>query len=336
MWMRLLPQFEGTSIVAPAGLIAGSLLCGFLIDRWNHKGALVAGLSLLSAGLWLLTLAPHLGILISCITICVGAGMSALAANAFVLPLNHSGRPPALALLNLLLPVGFLCSPILSPAAISYSAAIVATLALACATVTFMPRPELRDVPAVPPGIGRILMLALILAMYGFLESAIWTWHPHFFNVAGILDEHDGWLVMSYCVPLGLIIGRAGYSRVLLNLGAAPVLHIGSLTTAFATALMLLAHSPAAAWTATFLVGVAASPILPVALAVSYGSIQKLPAMSMAVVLSAGFLGVAVSTPIIRQLSGAYTLPTALVILPVLSIAMSQLVPKEVPRATGR
>jgi fucose permease len=102
---------------------------------------------------------------------------------------------------------------------------------------------------------------------------------------------------------------------------------------AFATALLLLARSPSAAWVASFAVGIAMAPVLPTALAMAGEALPRWPAVGMGIALAAGWLGVAVSSPLIARIADRSSLPTAMLMLPALSLAMA-LLARTRPRAS--
>lgn len=328
MWLRLSPVFSDAGLAPVIGLVAGSLVSGPLIDRRGHKTGLVAGLTLLSAGLWSLDLGPASQgwLLFSSGVLGAGGGMAMLAANALISSITSGSRAAALALLNLPLPVGMLCSPVLSPVTLGYAAAAMATLSLSFAVFTPMPQPEPRNLTAPAPAGGLpIFLLALLFALYVMCEAATWNWFVQYAGAVRILDKSDAWIVLSYGMPLGLILGRAGFSRILINVAPAKVVRMASCAVAFTTALLLLARSPSASWIAAFCVGVAMSPLLPATLGAAQGAFLRKQATGMGIVFAAGWIGLAANAPAIGYIADRSSLPTAMLLLPISSVAMALL-----------
>jgi len=324
MWLRVSPVLGNTGYAPAIGLVAGALLCGLLLDRWSYKAALILGLLLLSGGLWRLVLGPSSPIVIVLTSgaLTAGAAMSMVAANALILSSTALSDASALAVLNVVLPVGMLCNPILSPAAISCAAAILATGSLACAVLMPMPPgvPSSQPETAAAP---RLVVLMAVLALYGVYEGAIWNCLVEFFGDVKVLEKNDAWLVLSYGVPLGLIVGRIGSARILTNLTPSRVVRMSALTMVFAAGLMMQARSPSAAWMAAFCLGVTMSPVLPSTLAMAFRAVPRVRGLAMGVVFACGAIGVAASGPAIAGLSQRYTLPMALLLLPAVSLAMA-------------
>jgi fucose permease len=330
MWLRLAPALSDASAsagLAPGiGLVAGSLIGGGLIGRRSHKAALVAGLALLGAALWRLAMAPasDMWMRLASGALGLGVGMAFLAANAAVSAAASGSRATALTLLNLPLPVGVLFNPVLSAETMVRATAVLATLALAVAASTLMPPMPPMPLGASAPretGAGEkrpaISLLALLLFLFAMCEAGTWSWMVRYMGAARVLDRETAWLILSYGLPLGLIVGRAGCWRILVDVAPLRVARGASFAMAFATALLLLARSPSAAWTATFVVGVAMSPILPIALAVAGD------ALGMGIVLAAGWIGLVASSPLIAWLADRSSLPAAMLLLPAVSLGMA-------------
>ena len=321
-WLRLGPSAEDApAVAAVAGLIAGSLIAGVLIDRARRRAALVCGLAVLGVALWCLAAGivapagPHflLGAL------GLGAGMSFLAANALVWAAAPGSRAAALCLLNLPLPVGGILNPFLTPETALLAAAALATVALAIALWAPMPPPA----PAPPEVRPATSLLALVPFMYAVCEAASWHMLAAFWRVAHVLGLVTAYLIVSYGVPLGLIVGRAASARLASAIAPLTLLRFAAFAMAFATALMLLARSPSAACVAAFVVGLAMAPVLPTLLALAGGALPRRPATGMAIALAAGWLGVAASAPLISWIADRSNGHLAMLLLPLLSLGIA-------------
>jgi len=311
--------------------VAGSLVWGLLVGDGNRKAALIAGLLLLSTALWCFILDPtDTALRLVCGAAAAGAGMTILGASAVILSATVLTHSSALAVLYLVLPVGMLCNPVLSPETLRYVAATLATISLASAIAMPMPlaRPNTREL-AKP---GLLILTVLFLAAFGFFEGAVWNWLAPFFIEVRIVDQHDGWLVLSYCVPLGLIVGRIGAARLLGNVAPLKVAAIASLAMAFAAGMMLVARTPSAAWIAAFCLGVTIGPVLPAALGIAYRASPRRPALGMSLPFAAGSIGAASCISSIRMLTDRFGLSIALLTLPAAALLMAALY----ARAAGR
>ena len=314
-WLRLAPGLESVGVAPGIGLVGGSLIGGWMIRRGSHKAALVAGLTLLGAALWCLAAVPaaQSWMRLASGALGLGVGMAFLAANASVRAAASGPRATALTLLNLPLPAGVLLNPILSPATMLRVAAVVATVALAAAVG--MSKPP-REIGAEERRPARWL-LALLLLLYVVCEAGTWTWLVRYMGAAHVLDGQTAWLILSYGLPLGLMVGRAGCSRILVNVAPPTVVRFAAYAMTFATALLLLARSPSASWIAAFVVGIAMAPVLPTLLAMAGD------ALAMGMVLAAGWIGLVASTPLIAWIAERSSLPAAMLLLPALSLGMT-------------
>jgi len=307
-----------------AGLAAGSLLAGWLVDRWRPKPVLVAGLLLLGAASRCLAAIPRfdawprlwMGAL------GLGAGMTLVAANALVPAAARGGRAATLNLLNLLLPVGAVFSAAFGPDPVARLATLVcAVAALGGALWTRAPAPPESAAAETRPAIP---LVALLLFLYAACEAAIWSRLVAYMSAVKVLAPETSWQILCYGLPLGLIAGRVWSARLLANVAPPRVLRFASLAMTFSTPLLLLARSPSASWIAGFLVGVAMAPVLPTTLAMASDALSRRPATGMGIALAAGALGLAASGPLIAWIASRSSLPTAMLILPVLSLGMGQ------------
>ena len=293
---------------AVSGLIAGSLAAGILIDRSRGRVALICGLAVMAMAL----LRPVPGVL------GLGAGMSLAAANTLVWQAAPGNRATALCLLNLPLPVGAILNPFVPTGALLPASAAAATLALLIALFArpIGPQPEAPPRAAAP----RLPYVTLLLFVYAVCETAIWRLLPEFWRVAHVLDISTARLIAACGVPLGMMAGRAAAARLAAAIPPLTLLRFTAFAMTFATALMLLARSPSASCVAAFLVGLALAPVLPMALAEAGWS-----PLGMAAALSAGWLGLAAASPLLWWIAHRSTLPTAMLLLPVASLAIGQL-----------
>jgi fucose permease len=340
LWLRTPPAApEGAGAATAIGLVAGSLAAGLLIDRSRPKTALVGGLAAIAAALWCLAAAPasNAWMRLSMGALGLGAGMSFLAANALVWAAAPANRPAALTVLNLPLPVGVLLNPVLAPGIAVPATAALATLALAAAA--WAPMAPSAPVPldtAAGENRPAIPLLALALLLYAACEAGTWGWLVEYWRVARVLDRVTAWLILCYGLPLGLMAGRGASARLLGAIPPIALLRYAGFAMAFAAGLMLLARSPSASWIAASVVGLAMAPVLPTVLAAAGSALPRRPATGMGMVLAAGWLGMAFSSPLIAWIASRSSLQTAMLLLPVLALAIAQVAMAMAPRNRSR
>ena len=87
---------------------------------------------------------------------------------------------------------------------------------------------------------------------------------------------------------------------------------------------MLQSSDPKMAWILVFLAGVAMAPVFPTTLAVVGDRFRDMTATAMGVAITAGWLGLVVSSPIIGSIAGEdpRRLKKALLLLPAVSLVM--------------
>jgi fucose permease len=91
---------------------------------------------------------------------------------------------------------------------------------------------------------------------------------------------------------------------------------------AITTYLMLNLHSSAAITIAVFCAGLSMAPVFPTALAMSQDAFPRGTATAMSIILTFGWIGLAVSSPIIGALSEGGTYRRGLMLIPVFSVLM--------------
>lgn len=88
------------------------------------------------------------------------------------------------------------------------------------------------------------------------------------------------------------------------------------------TYLMLRTADPTVAWIAVFCAGLAMAPVFPTVLAIVGDVFRVRTATAMGFAITCGWIGLAVSSPIIGYIAGRVSLGSALLILPAFSVAM--------------
>jgi len=326
-------QIGSIATAQAIGLVVASISVGPLIDRMGKKIALVGGLALISTSFWLL---PFAGgdftlVMVALALLGLGGGIVVTGANALVSDVAESRRGSMLNILNLFFGLGGLVTPFVtanilggSALRMCYVAAVLASAALLITFFTPMPRPtgergfKASEIGAV---VGRpvLYVLALFLFLYVACEVGVWNWLAKYLINVRHLDSSTALNILALGFALGLLVGRFAVSRILLRVSALSVTLGASVAMAIATFAMLQVNSPSAAWVVVFCAGLAMAPIFPTTLALVGDAFPRMTATAMGIVITCGWLGLAVSSPII----GAFAhLETALLLLPGFSVLM--------------
>jgi fucose permease len=335
----LTPKQNGNIAMAQAvGLMAGSLFVGPLTDTQGMKTALLLGLGLIVAALLGLRLAGGYGA-IAGFMLLLGIGGGAIVVGA-------NGMPPHIQvgtlstagvynLLNLFFGLGGLVTPLVaanllrnnSSKLVAFAAALAAvTLAVHASTAMPGPSGEVQfQVSALGSllGQGALLALALLLFLYVACEVGVWNWLARHLIAQGV-PEAKALNVLSLGFALGLLLGRVAVSPILISVPPERVLLGAAILMAITTYVMLKTASPNAAWVAVFCAGVAMAPVFPTALAVVNAKFTAMAATATGIAVTAGWLGLVVSSPLIGGIAGEdpKRLRKALLVLPVFSILM--------------
>ncbi len=333
------PEQAGTVALAQAlGLIVASVSAGPIVDTKGKKVALVAGLGLIALALFLLasasapaytTVAAYMFIL------GVGGGILVTAANALASDVNEEKRASTLNFLNLFFGLGGIATPFVAanilnrdPVRIAYAAAFMTAAVFLLHVFTPMPPPSgERGFKASEMGqvLGRpaLWLLSLFLFLYVACEVGVWNWLAKYLISRGV-SEDSALNILSLGFALGLLVGRVVISRVLMKVSA-PTVTLGSAAAmAVTTYVMLQTGDPTMAAIAVFCAGLAMAPVFPTTLAMVGDAFPVATATAMGIVITFGWIGLAVSSPIIGSIAGGSDaeLGTALLVLPAASAVM--------------
>jgi len=326
---------KGTVAFAQAmGLVVASISVGPLIDSKGKKTALVLGLALIAAALFALPSASSYGLLIIFFLLLgVGGGIVVTAANALAGDVNEARRASMLNFLNLFFGLGGLATPFIAAnllggdaVRLCYLSAALATIALIVQIVTRMPVPT-GERGFKSAEVGRLLsrpvlyLLAFFLFLYVACEVGVWNWLSSYLISRGI-PQKNALNILSLGFALGLLVGRVIVSRILIKVSSINVTLASSVLMAITTFLMLRTSDPKIAWVAVFCAGLAMAPVFPTTLAIVGDAFPVMTATAMGLVITCGWIGLAVSSPIIGSVATSSTLGNALLILPGFSVVM--------------
>ncbi len=333
----LTPRQNGQIAFAQAiGLILASVAVGPLIDSQGKKTGLVIGLALITVALFALPQSKGFGSIMTYLFLLgLGGATIVTAANALVSDINPARRGVTLNLLNLFFGLGGLATPFLSAnllkrnsVRLCYTVAVLAAATLAVHILTPMPPPSGErsfDFAAVGPVLGRpvLFLLALFLFLYVACEVGVWNWLAQHLIAQGI-PESRALNILSLGFALGLLIGRVAVSPILITVPAPLVTLAAAMMMTVTTFLMLKTSRPGVAWVLVFLAGISMAPVFPTTLAMVGDAFPRMTGTALGVVITLGWVGLAVSSRIIGAIGGGdpKRLKTALLVIPAASAIM--------------
>ncbi|HTT62232.1 MAG TPA: MFS transporter [Bryobacteraceae bacterium] len=328
-------QNADIALAQAIGLIIASIAVGPLIDIKGKKTGLLLGLGLIAISLFVVPNAPAAGLAPVFLALGVGGGIIVTAANALVSDISESRRASTLNLLNLFFGLGGLVTPLIgayilagNTIALCYLVAVLAVLTFGLHVATAMPKPTGErgfKMAEVGPVLGRpvLFMLALLLFLYVACEVGVWNWLPRHLEAQGI-QRSRALGILSLGFALGLLVGRVVVSRILIKISSPVVTMAASVLMAITTYAMLQTRDAFLAGVLVFCAGLAMAPVFPTTLAMVGDAFPKMTATAMGIVITCGWIGLAVSSRIIGAIAGsqASQLKTALLVIPIASVIM--------------
>jgi fucose permease len=342
--LKLTPNQNGRIAMAQAiGLMIGSFAAGPLMDIYGKKLGVVGGLLLIALALVGLRAAGSYGLVLVLIFV-LGAGGGALVNGGNALPpdihIQSLETAGVYNLLNLFFGLGGLLTPLVAARLFQNNSARLLLFAASAATITLL----IAGVTPMAPPTGQVgfqvgvvaellarpalLLLSAVLFLYVAAEVGVWNWLARHLIAQGV-PEARALTILSLGFALGLLVGRVAVSPILSSVRPETVLLASALLMAVTTFLMLQAGSPAIAWLAVFGAGIAMAPVFPTTLAVVNATFTgNLVATATGIALTAGWLGLVVSSPLIGGIAGddPRRLKKALLLLPIFSLIMALVV----------
>jgi fucose permease len=265
----------------------------------------------------------------------LGGGIIVTAANALGSDVTPDRRGTTLNLLNLFFGLGGFATPFISAnllhrnsVRLCYLVAALTGATLLINIATPMPQPtgaqsfvfsEIGGVVGRP----QLWLLALFLFLYVASEVGVWNWLVQHLIAQGI-PESRALNVLSLGFALGMLIGRIGVSQVLISVSALTVTLVAAILMLITTYLMLQTRDPKATWILVFLAGVSMAPVFPTTLAIVGDAFPRMTGTAMGIVITSGWIGLAVSSRIIGSIAGGEPkrLKKALLVLPGMAALM--------------
>lgn len=334
---HLSPKQNGTIAFAQAiGLIIASVSVGPLIDTQGKKVGLVLGLAVITIALFLLPRSTGFtSIALYLFLLGLGGGIIVTGANALVSDISPEHRGTTLNLLNLFFGLGGLATPFISANLLKrdslklcYLVATLTAVTLVLHIATPMPGPS-GTKSFVFSEVGSLIqnpalwLLGLFLFLYVSAEVGVWNWLTRHLIAQGI-PEPRALNILSLGFALGLLIGRVAVSPILISVSALTVTLCAAIAMAVTTYFMLQTKDPKVAWILVFLAGVSMAPVFPTTLAIVGDSFQTMTATAMGIVITLGWIGLAVSSNVIGAIAGPdpRRLKQALLLLPGAAVLM--------------
>jgi len=168
-----------------------------------------------------------------------------------------------------------------------------------------------------------LYLLALFLFLYVAAEVGVWNWLAKHLIAQGV-PESQALTILSLGFALGLLVGRVVVSRILIRVASVNVTLAAAVLMAITTYLALQSSNAMVAWVSVFCAGLAMAPVFPTALAMTADAFPRATATAMGLVITSGWIGLAVSSKIIGAIAGGEDarLKTALLILPGFAVIM--------------
>lgn len=314
------------------GLVIASVSAGPLVELRGKKIALVSGLALVAGSLlWMPDLNGYAALVAIYFTLGAGGGIVSTAANSLVADMAADRRGRALNFLNLFFGLGgivttYAASYIFKPAPLCYSLAVLAVIALLVNLTVPMAATSGQlsfDWDEIPKLVSNpvLTLLSLLMFLYVACEVGVWNWLKAYLISIRFEPQTAGGIV-SYGFAFGILIGRMVASRIPAKVPARSIILIFSLMTAAATFAMLKVYSRPGVTIAVFCAGLAMAPIFPTLLAMVGDKFPRGSATAIGIAITSGWLGLAVSSPIVGRLATENTLHEALLLLPCCAGAM--------------
>jgi fucose permease len=318
------------------GLASASLAVGALMDKRGKKAGLLLGLGLILAGL--LQLAHPFGvhtIMGGIFIVGMGGSMVIVGANALGSDVSEVRRASVLNFLNVFVGLGGLATPFVAGNLLGSNPTRVAVAACVITAATFiviaMTRIEFKPIAREDSAVATaavfqnlsLYVLAAVIFLYTACEFGLWNWLPKYLIARG-LPSSSALNILSLGFALGLLCGRIGATQVLTRISPLTVSVSASVVMTVTTYLMLHTSSPTLTAIIVFCAGLSMAPVFPTVLSIVGDIFTRATSTAMGFVITCGFSGLVVSSPIIGWLSGPDPkgLGVGLLLLPTFSICI--------------
>jgi fucose permease len=333
----LAPEQSGFVLLAQGlGLAVSSVSVGPLIDNKGKKTGLLLGLGLVAACLYALPNSTGYAMMTATFFLLgVGGGIIVTGANTLVSDVGQERRATLMNFLNLFFGLGGMATPFVAANVFGGDMFKVCYLTAVLTSVTFI----VHVFAPIPPPTGErgfkfaeagrllsqpaLYLLAIFLFLYIACEVGVWNWLPSHLQAQGV-SAAESLNILSLGFALGLLIGRVAVAPILIKVRPETVTLGAAVLMAITCYTMLQGEGTTAAWISVFCAGVAMAPVFPTTLAMVGNAFPKATATAMGIVITCGWIGLVVSSPIIGGIAGddPAGLKTALLVLPAAAVLM--------------
>lgn len=335
--LNLTPEQIGNLFLAQAiGMTLASISAGPLVDNKGKKTGMLLALILIAIALaGLPNCTGHLMILCCMTLLGLGGGILVTSSNALVSDISPERRASILTFLKCFFGVGGLLTPFIGANLLQGNTIVLCYVILVLAVATVLTV----ALTAMPPPSGErrfklseatrlvnrplLYLLSFMLFLYVACEVGTFNWLAKHLIAQG-LPESSALNVLSLGFAMGLLIGRLIFAGILMKVAAPTVTLLASAAMAVATFAILQTADPATAGVLAFAAGVAMAPVFPGVLAMVGDSFPRMTATAMGIVITSGWLGLAVSSRLIGAIAGDQPggIKSGLLVLPVFSVLM--------------
>lgn len=310
------------------GLLTASISAGPLVDLKGKKVALSFGLSFVALTLICLpAIAGYQRLLAAFFALGAGGGIISTASNSLASDIAPRRRGSALNSLNLFFGLGGIITTLaasyyMTPRLLCYSLVALAMVALLVNLLATAknersgPLFKLHEALRLMTN-PLLLVMSLLLFLYVACEVGVWIWLKTYL-ISINLDARTAGGIVSYGFALGILVGRIIASRILMRVEALKVIVASGLLISAATFAMLQLHSQTGVTIAVFCAGMFMAPVFPTVLAM-VGDQFPHKASAMGIVITCGWMGLAVSSPVLGRLAADLSLHAALMLIPALA-----------------
>lgn len=297
-------------VALSTGLVAASVLAGFLLDKIGRKQVLSAAVALVVVALLALEVTNALPLLLL-LAFLLGAGGSALvtAAHALIADLNPGHRSAALNLLDFFFGVGAFVTPFaIVPlqrtgglTAVLFALAALAGLVLVyLSTVTIPPPLHAREFSLAEAAhilkSAQFWVPAAMIFLYVGTEQSVWDWQVTYFMRQLQMDNIEAARVLSI-FPIAIMLGRLLSNWLLRRVPAQPVLIVSAVGASLCFALILTTHDARAASLGLFVAGLFMASVFPTTLGVLSGRFPESSGTALGLAITGGWLGSVAISP---------------------------------------
>ncbi|TDD39744.1 MFS transporter [Actinomadura sp. KC06] len=333
----------GGLAVALAGLAAGALaglpLAGVVVARWGSRRTLIGGAVLFFGTLPLIPSAPGL------VPLTVAAAMFAVGNSAVDVAMNTQGvlveracSRPVMGGFHAMFSLGGISGAAVGGLAAAgdvgagthFLLTAVVLFSVCCAATIFL-LPDAPDTGVAGPAFAfppRGLWAPALIALSALMgEGLMNDWGAVYLrDVAG---SSAGAAATGFAVfSAGMVAGRLAADRMRSRAATDRFVQCCSLLAGAGAVLALVAPSPGTGLVAYALIGLGLAPVVPVAFSHAASHTPRGPGPSIAAVSTVGYVGFLAGPPIVGGVAEAAGLRVTMVVLLILTCALSVLAPR--------